>query len=659
LTAAAAIAVLAPAAITAQSAASYATATPAATACDGAPVGIGTMTRPVWDGNAATLAAYNAAMSAYSANYAGPMNRDLAAFSNIGAYTYYNAGYYGRGVDVALIDSGVNTSVPGVDQGNVIQGPDFSFESQGGYGPNANPALQHTDTFGHGTHLASIIAGRDASFTMPAGTSASAPLKFPVGYYTDTNQFMGIAPLSRVISLKVADANGATDVTQVMAAVDWVIKHAHDRGVNIRVINLSYGLDPSDPMARDALSYVVEQAWQAGIVVVAAAGNAGRATSAKDPGLMSPAYTRSVLAIGALDANLSGANYSSGSSSKNMRLPDVSVPGSSLIGLHNPGSTEDTEIIDQCAKGMASPVLGPLWQGEGRFLKGSGTSQASALASGAIALMLSRNPELTPDGVKQLLRQTAGKVNQGSRRVTGEGIVNLAGAYAAIRGMRRPSQGSNPPGGGGTIENARGTIQPDGTNVTAPNDLTGPTGIVLKGNVDWMGDPINIGEKSSVSIMKLERVDPNHSPYCLKPDDWVAQAGYAPGGACVNGATTATMPTIMGYSTRVSPVTGEWELVETWNGGIVSGVGWGGVNSTPGVAPDKTLAPWNPTMWKAPAWLGPAGYVGTKWQQHRWTGMSWKTDDWSKAIWKSDGFLKLTWKDDSWSKIAWKDVHWG
>src|ERR1700694_49777 len=117
-----------------------------------------------------------------------------------GAHSYWNAGYTGQGVGVAMIDSGV-APVNGLSTpGKVVNGPDLSFESQ-------YPSLQYLDTLGHGTHMAGIIAGHDT-----AATSVSS---------TDTTHFLGMAPDAQILSVKVADAHGQTDVSQVLAAIDW------------------------------------------------------------------------------------------------------------------------------------------------------------------------------------------------------------------------------------------------------------------------------------------------------------------------------------------------------------------------------------------------------------------------------------------------------
>src|SRR3954452_6016438 len=193
----------------------------------------------------------------------------------VGAHATYASGITGKGVGVALIDTGVSP-VAGLTSGNVVNGPDLSFESQ-------DPSLAQLDGFGHGTHLASIIAGRDA-----AGAPSS---------YTTASRFNGIAPDSTLVNVKVGASDGAVDVTQVIAGIDWVVEHAHDPGLNIRVINLSYGTDSTQSSTVDPLAYAVQNAWKHGIVVVAAGGNDGQA----DKTLAQPAYDPHVLAVGAMD----------------------------------------------------------------------------------------------------------------------------------------------------------------------------------------------------------------------------------------------------------------------------------------------------------------------------------------------------------------------
>ncbi|MCW2707111.1 MAG: aprX, partial [Frankiales bacterium] len=129
-----------------------------------------------------------------SASAAGTPLPDMAAVGQVvGAPSAWAAGATGHGVDVAMVDTGV-TPVPGLNGPNkLVYGPDLSFDSQ-------DPATAHWDGYGHGTAIAGIIAGND-------GTA---------------DGYKGIAPDARLVSVKVGASNGATDVSQMIAGIDWV-----------------------------------------------------------------------------------------------------------------------------------------------------------------------------------------------------------------------------------------------------------------------------------------------------------------------------------------------------------------------------------------------------------------------------------------------------
>ncbi|HET7309344.1 MAG TPA: S8 family serine peptidase, partial [Actinomycetota bacterium] len=146
----------------------------------------------------------------------------LKVAKNTKLYEMWQKGWTGEGIDVALIDSGV-APLPGIDL-QVINGPDLSFDSQA-------PNLTDIDTYGHGTHMAGLIAGRDAD--IPPGKEDEEV----------DHAFVGAAPGARIVSIKVATSDGATDVSQVIAAIDWIVQHRNSDGLNIRVLNLSFGTD--------------------------------------------------------------------------------------------------------------------------------------------------------------------------------------------------------------------------------------------------------------------------------------------------------------------------------------------------------------------------------------------------------------------------------
>src|SRR5262245_1531067 len=204
-----------------------------------------------------------------------------AISENTGATEFWNQGFTGAGIDVAVIDTGVSP-VDGLATPNkIVYGPDLSLESQ-------SPQLRNLDANGHGTFIAGLIAGKGNGLTAPY---ANAP----------ASAYRGIAPDARIVSLKVGTADGGVDVTQVIAAINWVVDHKNDPGMNIRVLNLSYGTNSTQDYVSDPLSAAAERAWHAGIVVVAAAGNTGYQRGADAPGLADPAYNPWIIAVGAYD----------------------------------------------------------------------------------------------------------------------------------------------------------------------------------------------------------------------------------------------------------------------------------------------------------------------------------------------------------------------
>ncbi len=350
----------------------------------------------------------------------------------------------GKDIGIALIDSGI-VPVKGLDDPTrVVNGPDLSFESQA-------DDLRHLDTYGHGTHLAGIIAGRDP--------------EVQDGNENDSKYFVGVAPDARLINVKVASADGATDVSQVIAAIDWVVQHRNDPGLNIRVLNLSFGTNSMQSAELDPLAYAVEVAWRRGIVVVVAAGNDGPTTDR----LSNPAIDPYVIAVGAADHRGTErreddivATFSSRGSVT--RTPDLVAPGRSIASLRNPGS-----FIDQ-----QNPLA--MVTGDTRLFRGSGTSQAAAVVSGSAALLLQHRPSLTPDQVKSLLVGTAYPIRNTDPRLQGAGLLDVDAA------IERPT----PPvilatqlhplaTGLGSLELARGDahVADDGVELTGEQDIFG------------------------------------------------------------------------------------------------------------------------------------------------------------------------------------------
>ena len=176
----------------------------------------------------------------------------------------------GKGVTVAVVDSGIDPKHNAL-KNRVLYTVDFT----GGNG---------IDRFGHGTHVAAIIAGQP-------------------GQTPDTRMYRGVASGAYLVNLRVLDNNGEGTASSVIEAVDWAIDHR--REYNIRVINLSLGAPVLQPYRDDPVCAAVERAVRAGILVVTAAGNHGKAADGRAiiGGITSPGNSPYAVTVGALDTN--------------------------------------------------------------------------------------------------------------------------------------------------------------------------------------------------------------------------------------------------------------------------------------------------------------------------------------------------------------------
>jgi len=457
----------------------------------------------------------------------------------VGADAFWASGYAGQGVDVALIDSGV-VPVNGLSgSGKLVYGPDLSFESQ-------SPQLRNLDTYGHGTHMAGIIAGRghDAPDSLTA---------------IDDRYFTGVAPKARIVSVKVGAYDGAVDVSQVIAAIDWVVQHKNDNGLNIRVLNLSFGTDSSQPYVLDPLSHAVEQAWHSGIIVVVAAGNDGNFVPLRDPAL-----NPYVIAVGAADTKetltTSDDDVATFSNCvKGGRTVDLVAPGVSVVSLRAPGSYAD--------------VTYPEARVGTNLFKGTGTSQAAAVVSGAAALMFSKYPKATPDQIKGLLISTATKISKGKlNSCDGGGTLNLAAAaeaYLYVPNTYQSIQNWTASTGTGLLEGSRGSSHVENN------------GVVLTGEQDIFGMPFD------TSVW---------GPMAARGTTW--------SGGDWNGTTWS----------------GTTWSGTTWSGTTWSGTTWSGTT-------------WSDVDWADQSWTGTT-WSGTTWSGTTWSGTTWSGTTWSGGSWE-------------------------
>jgi serine protease AprX len=276
----------------------------------------------------------------------------------------------GKGVTVAVIDTGIDGSRPDFN--------DASGASRVIGSAVVNPlADTASDTYGHGTHVAGIIAGDGTRRT-------SGP------------KYVGIAPGANLVSVKIADDNGDATVLDAIYGLQFVVDHEAEYG--IRVVNLSLESASVESYETDPLDAAVEAAWLNGIVVVAAAGNRG---SDADAVSHAPGNDPYAITVGASDdqgtssrSDDSVAPWSSrGVTQDGFQKPDVTAPGAHIVSTVPPGSTY-TQLCPACMVGDDYMRLG-------------GTSMAAPVVSGIVALMLQMHPTWTPNQVKRAIRKSA------------------------------------------------------------------------------------------------------------------------------------------------------------------------------------------------------------------------------------------------------------
>ena len=414
------------------------------------------------------------------------------------------------------------------DPARIFNGPDLSFESQDG-------STRYKDTFGHGTHMGSIIAANDTTNPLDS-----------------VNSYSGIAPGAKLISLKMATYDGATDVSQVIAGIDWAVTHRNDPGLNIRVLNLSFGTHSVQSEQIDPLSHAVESAWRNGIVVVVSVGNDGAAGTS----VTMPALNPYVISVGAADTHgtdiTSDDTVATFSSVGNYsRHADLLAPGTSIIGLRDPGSYIDVNYPTGLVPGDTT----------GKLFRGSGSSQAAAVTSGAIALLLQKRPTLTPDQVKTLLMTTASQLPQAIGYAKGAGELNIKTAVSAAL----PATGTQVwprSTGTGSLEKSRGTA-----HVTDPDK-----GIDLVGETDIMGKP-------------------------WSGTTWAAKAST--GTAWTGGTWNSSVWTGTAFGTGTT----------SWTGVSWTGTNWTGIS-------------WSSRTWTGAVWDG-RSWTSRTWSGRSWCSRTW------------------------------------
>jgi len=293
----------------------------------------------------------------------------------IGADSVWAEGYQGSGVTVAVVDSGIRSNYKGKKlsdlnysdsrRSRVLYSESFSTDSK-----------NVQDEFGHGTHVAGIMGGN--------------------GELSD-GAYIGVAPRVNLLSVKVSDAYGTGYESDVVAGLQWIYEHEEE--YNIRVVNISLNSSVAQSYHTSPLDAAVEILWFNGMVVVVSAGN-----NAVDHNgiLYPPANDPFVITVGAIDDrgtidtedDVLAPFSAQGKTEDGFFKPDLVAPGTNIISL---------------SAGRGARIVREHWDHRvGKYyFRMSGSSVASAVTSGAVALLLQAQPQLNPDQVKYRLMHTS------------------------------------------------------------------------------------------------------------------------------------------------------------------------------------------------------------------------------------------------------------
>lgn len=293
---------------------------------------------------------------------------DIASAS-VEANLPHRRGYTGEGVTVAIIDTGTSPhSDLLVPNERIVGFKDFVNNRSSPYDDN-----------GHGTHIAGIIAGSG---------------------YSSNGKYTGIAPKANILPIKALDENGSGNTSDIIKAISWAIETKDQ--YNTKIINLSLGSPVNNPCSKDPLCKATKEATDNGLVVVVAAGNSGPSKKS----ILSPGISPNVITVGAVDdkrtPNTSDdtiASFSSrGPTKEGLNKPDIVAPGVNIMSLSNTKQNGYTSL--------------------------SGTSMATPVISGAIALLLEKENNLSPNEIKRRLAKSCIDLKE-YKEDQGSGMISL------------------------------------------------------------------------------------------------------------------------------------------------------------------------------------------------------------------------------------------
>jgi serine protease AprX len=466
----------------------------------------------------------------------------------------------GRVVTVALVDTGVAAHADGLDGEGKVEHLNVSDGPKG-------------DGLGHGTFLAGLIAGD--------GT------------------FKGVAPGANILDVQVADAEGNTSLSKVLAGLDAVSDHG-----DVDVVNLSLSTDSPLPPSFDPLSLALERLWvEDGVTVVVAAGNEGP----RKGSVGSPGNDPVLLTVGALDEIATPgrdddavAEFSSrGGRHDSADKPDLVAPGVSLVSTAAAGSLAVSENPDSLV-------------GEDQdYMRGSGTSMSAAVVSGAAAAVLATR-DLSPDQVKGLLKATAYSLN------------NSTGAGA----------------GGLDLENALKSEAPAAHGNESPDP-----------DVDAWGPSEDDADAWAAFAAAWEAEDKQAAKDAWADLSWQTQQWATRAWALAVVAKSLGLDEeeflSRSWSSRSWSID-EW-LSRSWSSRSWSSRSW---------SYEEWLSrSWSSRSWSSRSWSS-RSWSADEWLSRSWSSRSWSLDDWASRSWSSRSWSSRSWSSRSWSDLVWESRSW-
>jgi serine protease AprX len=324
--------------------------------------------------------------------------------------TVWDLGFLGTDVSVAILDSGVDDGpspapppyhmslddldddITTIDDPKFIAGADVTkaiYVNDGSYNPDDG-------ALGHGTHCAGVAVGTGGS-----------------------SEFMGVAPQARLVDIKVMENYGSGVMGEVVRGIDWAVEHSEE--FNLRILSMSIGANYNSD-GNDAASQAVNNAADAGVISVVAAGNGGNNI------IGPPASADRAIVVGALNDH------------NTIDRSDDNVWQSSNVGPRIDDG--DSDPMDEMKPDVLAPgvnIMSAKSDTTGTNIQFSGTSMACPHVAGVVALMLEANPDLTPDEVKEILHATAEMPEDIEPSTPDDDVYNYAygwgfvDAYKAVR----------------------------------------------------------------------------------------------------------------------------------------------------------------------------------------------------------------------------------